>query len=109
VYIDRTKSQCTSKSLSISKGQFLHQQHRRRIPAQRCTSAITGRKRRRRERKHNLVDDEEELQAIIPRPVLDLLDDIADDDNDDGDDGDDGKGAGMMAIGTIMMMTTIKL
>lgn len=41
--------------------------------------------------------------------MLDLLDDIADDDNDDGDDGDDGKGAGMMAIGTIMMMTTIKL
>ena len=43
---------------------------------------------------NNLVDDEEELQAIIPRPVLDLLDDIADDGNDDGDDGDDGKGGG---------------
>jgi hypothetical protein len=42
---------------------------------------------------NNLVDDEE-LQAIIPRPVLDLLDDIADDDNDDGDDDDDGKGGG---------------
>jgi hypothetical protein len=41
---------------------------------------------------NNLVDDEE-LQAIIPRQVLDLLDDIADDDNDDGDDDDnDGKG-----------------
>jgi hypothetical protein len=94
VYIDRFKVQYTSKSLSISKGQFLHQQHRRRKPAQRCTSAITGRKRRKRESNTNLVDDEEGLQAIIPRPVLDLLDDIADDGNDDGDDGDDGKGGG---------------
>jgi hypothetical protein len=109
VYIDRTKSQCTSKSLSISKGQFLHQQHRRRKLAQRCTSAITGSQKEEGEKGNNNLVNDEELQAIIPRPVLDLLDDIADDDNDDGDDGDDGKGAGMMAIGMIMMMTTIKL